>query len=107
MSRSAEPYRIEGDDLVLRVRVTPGARSEGFDGMADGPDGGRLLRLKVRAKAQDGAANAAVIAALAKAFDRPRSSITLESGMAARVKTLRLAGDAGKAAARAKELGTP
>ena len=107
MSRSAEPYRIEGDDLVLRVRVTPGARSEGFDGVADGPNGVRLLKLKVRPKAQDGAANAAVVAALAAAFGRPRSSITLESGMAARVKTLRIAGDADTAAARAKELSAP
>lgn len=90
MSRSAEPYCIEGDDLVLRVRVTPGARSEGFDGVADGPNGVRLLKLKVRPKKhQDGAANAAVVAALAAAFGRPRSSITLESGMAARVKTLK------------------
>ena len=103
MSRSGEPFRIDGKDLIVGLRLTPGARSEGFDGLAEGPDGSRLLRLKVRAKAQEGAANAAALAALAEALGVPRSTISLESGRAARIKSLRIAGGA-SSAGRLKEL---
>lgn len=96
MSRSGEAYRIDGDDLILSLRVTPGAREAGFDGMTEGPHGA-VLRLKVRAKATDGAANAAVIAAIADLFDLPRSAIRLESGTASRLKRVRLVGGAARA----------
>lgn len=105
MARSADgaPFRIDGADLVLRLKVLPGARSTGFEGLAESADGGRLMKLKVRAKAQDGAANDAVVAAIADAFGCPRSAVALESGRTARMKTLRIAGGAG-AVKRAEEL---
>jgi uncharacterized protein (TIGR00251 family) len=108
MSLSANdlPFRVDGDDLILRLKVMPGSRSAGFEGLAEGARGGRLMRLKVRAKAQDGAANEAVIDAVARAFDRTRSAVTLESGRTARVKTLRIVGGAASVA-RAEELIQP
>jgi len=102
----AGPFRTDGDDLILRVKVIPGARSAGVEGPVDGPDGARLLKVKVRAKPQDGAANEAVIAALADALVCPRSAFTLESGRTQRVKTLRVAGGAA-VIGRAKELAEP
>ncbi len=68
----------------LAVRVTPGARSEAID-IKDG----RLL-VKTRAKAQDGAANAAVIALLAKALGCAPSRIELLRGATSRDKLLRI-----------------
>lgn len=103
MSRSGDAYRIDGQDLIVGLRVTPGARSEGFDGIAEGADGARFVRLKVRAKAQEGEANAAAIAMLAVALGVARSTISLESGRAARIKSLRIAGGA-SSAGRLKEL---
>jgi uncharacterized protein YggU (UPF0235/DUF167 family) len=103
MSGSADAFRIDGDDLILRLKVTPGARSEGVAGLTDGPGGARLIRLKVRAKAQDNAANEAVIAALTAHLPCSRSAVTLESGRTARVKSLRVAGGAALAG-RLKEL---
>lgn len=68
----------------LAVRVTPGARTEGLAIEND-----RVIA-KVRAKPQDGAANVAVIALLAKALDRPPSQITLLRGATSREKLFRL-----------------
>lgn len=105
MAPSAErlPFRCDGADLVLRLKVTPGARIAGFEGIAEGPGSEPLMKLKVRAKPQDGEANEAVIAAVAEAFGQPRSAISIESGRSARIKTIRITGAAG-AARRAEEL---
>jgi uncharacterized protein (TIGR00251 family) len=100
------PFRIDGTDLVLRLKVLPGARHTGFEGLVEDAGGRLLMKLKVRAKALDGAANVAVVAAVAEAFGCPRYAVAIESGRTARMKTLRIAGGAG-AAQRAEELSRP
>ena len=69
----------------LRVRVTPGARTESISIV----DGG--VQVKVRAKPQDGAANAAVAALVAKALGIPKSHCRLLRGATSREKLLRIA----------------
>lgn len=64
----------------LALRVTPGARTEGLE-IAEG----RLLA-KVRAKAQDGKANAAVLSLLAAALDMAPTHLTLLRGATSREK---------------------
>ena len=91
----------------MSVRATPGARQPGFDGLIEGPGGRTFVKIKVRARAEDGAANGELLAFLAKSVGRPRSSLSLESGMSARFKTIRIAGCDGEAAARLKELIIP
>ena len=66
----------------LRVRVTPGARTESLAIV----DGG--VQVKVRAKPQDGAANTAVEALVAKALGIPKSRCTLLRGATSREKVL-------------------
>ena len=66
----------------LRVRVTPGARSEGI-AIVDG-----AVQVKVRARPQDGAANAAVEALVAKAIGIPKSRCALLRGATSREKVL-------------------
>lgn len=66
----------------LRVRVTPGARTESITIV----DGG--VQVKVRAKPQDGAANTAVEALVAKALGIPKSRCTLLRGATSREKVL-------------------
>ena len=68
----------------LAVRVTPGARSETLE-IGDGK-----LLAKVRAKPQDGEANAAVQALLAEALGIARSRVELVKGASAREKTFRV-----------------
>ena len=68
----------------LALRVTPGARSAGIQ-----VDDGRVL-VKVRAKPQDGAANEAVLAMLAKALDIAPSQLELLRGAASRDKLVQI-----------------
>ena len=72
------------DEGRLALRVTPGARVESLT-----VEGGCVLA-KVRAKPQDGAANAAVIALLATAFGCAPSRIELLRGATSREKLLRV-----------------
>lgn len=89
---------------MLAVRAQPGAKAPGFDGAVEGPNGRRFLKIKLRAKAEDGAANAELLALLAKALGRPKTAMRLESGASARFKSVRIAGDGAAVAARLKEL---
>lgn len=66
----------------LRVRVTPGARAESVS-IAEGG-----VQVKVRAKPQDGAANTAVEALVAKALGISRSRCRVLRGATSREKVL-------------------
>jgi uncharacterized protein len=68
----------------LALHVTPGARSEAI-ALGDG----RLL-VKVRAKPQDGAANAAVLVLLAAALGIATSRLRLLRGATGREKVVQL-----------------
>ena len=72
------------DQGRLAVRVTPGARLESLE-----VSGGRLLA-KVRAKPEDGKANAAVVALVAVALDLAESRVHLLRGATSREKLLRI-----------------
>jgi len=84
---SGESVRaLVDDEGRLALRVTPGARVEAIC-----VDNGQLS-VKVRAKPQDGAANDAVIALLAKALDIAPSRVELLRGITSRQKLLRING---------------
>ena len=68
----------------LAVRVTPGARDQSVV-IAE-----RAVQVKVRAPADKGAANEAVIALLAEALDCPPSRLTLLRGATSRQKLFRV-----------------
>ena len=72
------------EDGRVAVRVTPGARSEALE-IADDS-----LTAKVRARPQDGAANAAVAALLAEAAGIAPSRVELLRGATSREKLFRL-----------------
>jgi uncharacterized protein YggU (UPF0235/DUF167 family) len=91
--------------LRLTVRVTPRGGRDAVEGWGRDEADRPVLRLRVTAAADDGAANAAVIALLAKTLGRPRSAIRLLRGAAARVKQIEVDGlDEAQAYAR---LGAP
>jgi uncharacterized protein YggU (UPF0235/DUF167 family) len=69
------------------------------DGWSADADGRPLLKVRVAAAASDGAANAAVIALIARSLGVPRSGVRISSGQTARVKRLEIDGmDARRAA---------
>ena len=73
--------------VELRVHVTPRARRPSIGGTHGG-----ALKVAVSAPPVDGAANDAVIEALAEALGIPKRSITLLRGASSREKTLRIEG---------------
>jgi uncharacterized protein YggU (UPF0235/DUF167 family) len=75
---------LADDDGRLALRVTPGARSE------DVEIGNGVLLVKVRAKAKDGEANAAVLALLAEALGLATSRLRMLRGATGRDKLVQL-----------------
>jgi uncharacterized protein len=72
----------------LAVKVTPRASREAIEGFIADANGSLILKLKVRAVAEDGKANDAVIALLADAFGVPKSRLSIARGSTGRHKTI-------------------
>ena len=85
-------WRARPDGVTVAIKVTPRARRPGLAGVADDTDGPRL-RIGVTEAAEDGRANRAACAVLAKALDLPASAVSLATGATNRRKLLRVAGD--------------
>ena len=96
---------LNGDHVLLTVRLTPNARDERIEGVRVLADGKAVLAARVRAVPEDGAANAALAKLLAKASGLPKSRVSVVSGATQRVKILRLEGEAVAIAARHAEFG--
>lgn len=86
--------------IRLAVRLTPRASREGVDGVVQGPDGRRMLQVRLSAPPVDGAANAALVTFLAKALRLRKSEVAIVSGEKARLKLLELSGDPVELSAR-------
>jgi uncharacterized protein len=84
----------------ISVRVRPGARADAVGGTWAGSRGPTLV-VAVRARAVDGAANAAVLAA---AFGLRRGDVEIVAGVRARDKIVTLRGDPGELATRLADL---
>lgn len=78
--------------MTVAVKVQPKAHRPACGGIASSADGPRL-RIAVREPAEDGRANRAACAALAKALGVPTSAVSLAMGAGAREKLLLVAGD--------------
>lgn len=76
----------------LTVRVTPKGGRDAVDGWTRDEAGRPILKLRVSAAPSDGAANAAVIALVAKMLGVPRSAVRIAAGETARVKRLEIDG---------------
>ena len=81
----APHWRWDGEDLVLELRAKPGARRDGFGRVA----GGRLA-VQVASVAEDGRANARLLAFLATAFGVAKSAVELAQGGASPLKRVRV-----------------
>jgi hypothetical protein len=78
--------------MQLAVRVTARGGRDAVEGWTRDASGRLVLKLRVAAAAADGQANAAVLALLAKALGRPKSTIAIVSGQTARVKRIEVEG---------------
>ncbi|KQP62457.1 hypothetical protein ASF41_07545 [Methylobacterium sp. Leaf111] len=96
----SEPYQVTPDGLRLALRLTPRAGRDGLDGLVADAEGRVALQVRVAAPPVAGAANAALLAYLAKALKLRRSDIRIVSGETARLKIVALSGDGAALAAR-------
>ncbi len=81
--------------IRLAVKVCPKASADRLQGWALDKEGGQVLKIAVTAVPEDGKANKAVIALLAKRLKLPKSAITIASGETSRGKILLIDGDEG------------
>ena len=80
------------DGLSLAVKVQPKSRRPGLQGMAPDVDGMRL-RVGVTDAPEDGRANQAVCALIAKSLGVAISQVHVMHGATSRQKSLRVVGD--------------
>jgi uncharacterized protein YggU (UPF0235/DUF167 family) len=78
----------------VRVRLTPRASANRLAGLVADADGGLALKIMVTAAAEQGKANDALIALLAKTWRLAKSDISIVAGASDRRKTLHVAGAA-------------
>lgn len=91
---------VQAGGLRFAVRLTPKAGRDGVTGVTRDADGRATLHLKVAAPPVDGAANAALIAYLAKNLRVAKSTIRVASGETGRLKIIEISGDGAELAAR-------
>jgi uncharacterized protein YggU (UPF0235/DUF167 family) len=99
----AAPFRAEAGGVRLRVRLTPRGGRDAIDGIERRDDGEAVVKARVRAAPEKGAANAALEALVAKALGVPRSTVAVVGGATSRIKTLHVGGDPVRVAALCAE----
>lgn len=97
------PWTVTNEGLRLALRVTPKARREAIGGVVERPDGARL-EVAVNAPPEDGKANAAVVALLAKALGVAKGDARVVQGAGSRQKLILIAGDGVALAGRLEAL---
>ena len=80
-------YRLNGDALILSVRVQPGARRDEIVEVRDG-----VLRIRLRAAAIEGRANEALCAFLAERLGTAKSRVRVLQGESSRSKRVAVRG---------------
>ena len=84
--------RIVPEGLAVLVRLTPKGGRDGLDGISALSDGRSVLKARVRCAPENGEANAALEALLAKACAVGRSRASVTAGATSRLKTVTLSG---------------
>ena len=90
-------YELLADGIRLRLKVTPKSRRVGPQGLVDLPAegvyaGGVALKLGINAAPEDGKANAAVVALLAKHLSVAKAAISVAAGAKDRRKLVDIRG---------------
>jgi len=98
------PWRYSADGIAVALRVTPRGGADAIDGIETLADGRSVLKVRVRALADGGEANRAVIALLAKSLRVAKSGIRVLSGATSRLKQVAIDGDPKKLGETLREL---
>ena len=87
------PYTLGEGESTLRVRVTPRSARCSAGGVYRDAEGRAALMVRVTVAPEKGKANKAVIATLARSLGLAKSRFAITAGLAARNKTVAIAGD--------------
>lgn len=87
------PWRFSVQGISVAIRVTPRGGQDAVDGIETLANGRSVLKVRVRAIAEGGEANRAVIELLAKALRVPKSNVRVMSGATSRLKQIAIDGD--------------
>jgi uncharacterized protein len=88
-----DPWRYSTQGVSVALRVTPRGGRDGIDGLERLANGRLVLKVRVRAIAEGGAANRAVTEFLAKALGVPKARVRILSGTTSRLKQIAVDGD--------------
>lgn len=96
-------WRATDGGVLVLIKVQPKSRRPGVGGRLPSAEGERL-RIGVTEAAEEGRANRAACAALARALDVPAGAVTVAAGAGSREKLLRVTGDPAALAQRLEVL---
>jgi uncharacterized protein (TIGR00251 family) len=88
-----EPWRYSPEGLSIALRVTPRGGRDGIDGIETLADGRPVVKVRVRAVAEGGEANRAVVVVLAKALGVRKTDVLIRAGATSRLKQVVVGGD--------------
>jgi uncharacterized protein len=104
--RAGETLRVRAaaGSVTFHVRLTPKGGRDAVEGWEAASDGSEHLKCRVRAVPENGKANTALVALLAKTLAVPKSAVTIVSGATSRLKRVEIAGAGAVLAARLESL---
>jgi uncharacterized protein (TIGR00251 family) len=102
-----DPWRYSAEGISVALRVTPRGGRDDIDGLETLADGRSVVKVRVRAVADGGEANRAVMALLARALGVPKASVRILSGATSRHKQVAVNGDPASLGETLRKLTTP
>ena len=88
-----DPWRYSTQGISVALRVTPRGGRDDIDGLETLANGRTVVKVRVRAIAEGGEANRAVVELLAKALGVPKANVRILSGATSRLKQIAVDGD--------------
>jgi uncharacterized protein len=102
-----DPWRYSTQGVSVALRVTPRGGRDDIDGIETLADGRTVLKLRVRAIAESGEANRAVMELMAKALGVPKARVRILSGTTSRLKQIAIDGEPAKLGDALRKLTVP
>src|ERR1700728_3021900 len=104
MDAMPDPWRYSTQGISVPLRVTPRGGRDDIDGIETLANGRSVIKVRVRAIADGGEANRAVIELVAKALGVTKAKVRILSGTTSRLKQIAVDGDPAKLGAALREL---
>jgi hypothetical protein len=100
----ARPWTVTTDGLMLAVRLTPKGGRDAVETVERMADGRSVLKVRVRAAASEGGANAALVKLIARTLDVAARDVSLVAGATARLKRVKVGGSGAALAATLEKI---